>query len=123
MMVEEFGRVDGVKVYERSRVTNLWLHEPDEQKCSIEYMRKELVKEIRQAKLILLMGSEFGGGFFYEEGVMDRSGLWTRLPYRKLAMVSPNPAMLPKDSVGEFREALRKFVAKAKAMKLDKEAT
>jgi hypothetical protein len=92
--------------YLECRVVNLWLHERNKM-CKPQYHAKSLLKEIVKHKFFLLMGSEFGG-LLYPFKTMDNNGRRINIGKAK-GIITVNPAMLPKDSVGEFRYALARF--------------
>jgi hypothetical protein len=107
---EELGRITPWS-FDDVRVGNLWLHKKDEE-CDFDWHLAQTKQEIRRRRFVFVMGSEFGG-VLYEGTETDNLGLEIALPYKARGIVAPNPAQLSKEGngVGEFREALRKFVA------------
>lgn len=88
------------------RITNLWYHAVDEEKCSIKNHADALAKEIKGRSFVLVMGSEVTK-MLWECSVMEVSGLEMKhelFPGVRFFAV-PNPAgLMGKGSViGEFR--------------------
>jgi hypothetical protein len=88
------------------RVGNLWLHERNKD-CDPSKHAESLLKEIAKHEFFLMMGSEFGE-VFYPYKTMDSNGRRINIGKAK-GIITVNPAMLPKDSAGEFRYALGRF--------------
>lgn len=100
--------------YRRCRVTNLWLHERDEDGCDVNWHLDHLMAELVDKELILLMGSDVLNIFLPGELVSDWNGLEILSPSlpktTKVAVAMFNPAIALHDKLGEVRFALENFV-------------
>lgn len=110
ILKKEFAKV-GIQ-YSACRVTNLWQHAKVKGDAEFSWHLSQCIKEMRGRRAVLLMGSDCAGAFL-EDGVLDVAGMKVKSPLFpkdvKLVMISPNPALLIHDTVGEFRLALAKF--------------
>lgn len=93
------------------RVTNLWLHEQDEENCKAEWHLDQLVKEFKGKTHVLLMGSSVVNALVGKQ-VSNYAGMQVKLPDFKgiRFWVSPNPAVVFHGPLGELRMSLERFV-------------
>jgi len=102
---------------DQCRLTNLWLHDKTEEEGEMNWHLKQLIEEMKQARAVLLMGSELAP-LLFDHPVSEITGL-TNLPSSlipknvKVVGVSINPASVIAGNdggvVGELRLALRNF--------------
>jgi len=99
------------------RVSNLWLHEPNEEE-SDRHLR-QAITTLKKCKVVLLLGSECAETFLDGKKVSNVTGLrmTSDLLPGVLLIPAPNPASLLKRGsvVGEFRLALEIFSKAIKA--------
>lgn len=93
--------------YRDTRGGNLWQH-ASRKTCDLKWHVRQSIKEIRKRKFVLMMGSEFAG-VYYQASTTNFCGRVINLPGGAKGIITYNPALLPKDSVGEFRFALDRF--------------
>lgn len=101
------------------RITNLWLHNPNNEKRCLDHGAKKAVEEAMNRKVILLIGSDTVK-YFCGESVESWNGLqipchW--FPQSKV-MVSIQPAVVFHSTLGEIRFALNQFAELLKKEKL-----
>ena len=105
--------------YNRCRVTNLWLHEPNDNENCFQVGYEQVLEEAKGRKAILLMGA-LVVETFTEYKVSDVSGLQVDSAILSCpiiyAMVNPSIALQPNRGIGEIRNGLKKF-----SMRLEKE--
>ena len=92
------------------RITNLWQHAKDEKGCDVKWHVNQMAKEIAGREFALLMGHDIAKALF-DCGIMEISGLEMShelFPKVRIFM-SPNPADLIREPVGEFRLALNRL--------------
>ena len=106
----ELGRV-GMD-FRQCRVANLWVHAPNKNEACYDFSLSIALKEAKDRKGILLLGSECAKTFL-RKGVMDVSGLEVQddceMLSAPLIMCAPNPAILFHGGLGEFRLAMDRF--------------
>lgn len=107
ILKQELRRNRAIK-FEECRSANLWRHRKNKL-CDIQKHKFLFLEELRKHKYALLMGSEFGKGLLYDGSVMDMIGR-SIIIEGVICVVTINPAAIPKEGVGEFRESLKKFV-------------
>ena len=93
------------------RVTNLWLHEPNNNEKCYNHGIEQVIKEAKGRKAILLLGSDVTE-YFVGKPVLSICGIQVKSPYfsAPLVFACVNPAWVFKNNVGELRWALKKFV-------------
>jgi len=109
----ELGRA-GISIG-RFRITNLWLHAPNEKECGVKWHMDQLALEMKGRKAALLMGSELSK-ILFGKGITDLSGMEMKhdaFPDVRL-FFAPNPVQLFHGPVGEFRLALDRFASRVK---------
>ena len=95
----------------RLRLTNIWLHTPNKSKECLDYGIAEAIKEAKDRKAILLLGSECVS-YFCNKSVLRTCGLKVTSPYLSAPIIYScvNPAIVFKrGGIGEVRLALKKF--------------
>jgi hypothetical protein len=99
----------GVDV-KQCRLTNLWLHEPNDNAGCLVIGGQAAIKEAKGKKAVLLVGSDVVK-YFTQHSVMDVCGLRVKSNFISapiiMACVSPNDVF--RSGLGEFRLALTKF--------------
>jgi len=95
------------------RLTNLWLHPKNENEDCFKHGLEQVIKESRNRKAILLLGSDTVS-FFCDEKVSEVSSLEVESTYLSapLIMACVQPATVFHQGLGELRLALRKFSEK-----------
>lgn len=93
------------------RLTNLWLHPPNDNKECFNYGLESVIKEAKGRKAILLIGSETVK-FFTGENVSEVNGLQVKSTYFSAPIVFAcvQPAIVFHKPIGELRLSLQKFV-------------
>lgn len=91
-------------------LTTLWQHPKDEKECDVRLHLDKLVKLFTGRTHVLLMGSEVTQALLGAK-VNEVSGLRVEVPtFKKIHFwVSPNPALVHSQPIGEFRLALKRF--------------
>jgi hypothetical protein len=101
--------------YNRCRVTNLWLHEPNDNENCFQVGYEQVLEEAKGRKAILLIGS-LTVETFTEYKVSDVSGLQVDSAILSCpiiyAIVSPSMCLTNGRGVGEIRNGLKKFSAR-----------
>lgn len=93
------------------RITNLWIHAPNENEKCLEYSINLIKDEAKGKKAVLLVGSEVVNQFT-DYTVSDVNGLEVDSPFFKkadLVMAMYNPAIVFHKTVGEVRLAVKRF--------------
>lgn len=104
---------------QRVRSGNIWQHDPPEKKdplynAELDYHFELTRKELKDAKYVLLMGSDVAR-VFYGKLVTSISGLNIRSPVFpscvKGSIIIPNPAsaLIPSGVIGEIRLGIQRF--------------
>jgi len=95
------------------RITNLWLHPKNENEDCFKHGLEQVIKESRNRKAILLLGSDTVS-FFCDEKVSEVSSLEVKSTYLSapLVMACVQPATVFHQGLGELRLALQKFSEK-----------
>lgn len=98
------------------RLTNLWQHYKNNSVACFAYFVRELTIEMAGRK-VLLMGSDLAN-YFIGGDVSKWYGLEVRSPLFpksvQFVMMSPNPAICMRGTLGEFRMSVRKFISRVK---------
>ena len=93
------------------RVSNLWLHEPNEQES--DWHLRQAITTLKKCRVVLLLGSECAETFLNGKKVSNVTGLRLTSDLLPSVLLIPalNPASLLKRGsvVGEFRLALEIF--------------
>lgn len=92
------------------RLTNVWLHAPDEKDCRFSWHLYQAEQECKDRRIILVLGSTasialLGVNVMSVSGTLVKSKKW---PKTKM-IVGPNPATCLHGPVGEFRLAIELF--------------
>lgn len=92
-------------------VTNLWQHQKDEKTCDLALHLDQLVTLFKDKTHVLLMGSDVTQALL-GVNVNVVSGIQVKVPgFGKIHFwVSPNPALVYAQPIGELRLAFRRFV-------------
>lgn len=92
------------------RITNLWLHPKNDNEDCFKYGLDQVIKEAKNKKAILLLGSDTVS-FFCNEKVSEVSGLEVKSSYLSAPLVFAcvQPATVFHQSLGELRLSLQKF--------------
>jgi len=91
------------------RVTNVWLHEPND--LCLDWHVQQVLNEIVKRDALLVLGS-IACHHLLEKSVMSVSGLVYRAKIRpKLTVAGPNPAEALHGGIGELRLSLSRFAA------------
>lgn len=97
------------------RVTNLWLHEPNDDERCFEFGKECALEEAKGRKAVLLVGSLVVETFTSCK-VSSVSGLQVESPMLSapiiFAMVNPAIVFQPGKGIGEVRQAIQKFAKK-----------
>lgn len=97
------------------RVTNLWLHEPNDDDRCFEFGKEQALEEAKGRKAILLVGSLVVETFTSYK-VSSVSGLQVESPMLSapiiFAMINPAIVFQPGKGIGEVRQAITKFAKK-----------
>jgi hypothetical protein len=92
------------------RKINLWVHLKNDNDACLQYGLQQLIKEAKNKKYILLMGSEVVK-YITKQDVGGINGLCVASPYSStpviMAMINPNNVF--GGTVGEVRQVLQKF--------------
>lgn len=100
--------------WDKIRLGNLWWHFPHDNEEDFQWNWGQTIREMRHRQYVLLMGSEWRR--ILEHKIMDVAGLKVtsaQLPKApKFYMAAPNPALCIHTTVGDFRDALEKFISK-----------
>lgn len=103
------------------RITNLWLHPPNSRTDCFDNGVKECLKDAKGKQAILLMGAE-PVWHFCNERVTTVTGLFLKsdMLTAPIIMAMTNPAIVfqEKQTVGETRLALRKFIERLQKEKI-----
>jgi uracil-DNA glycosylase family 4 len=91
------------------RITNLWLHKPNDDKYCFEFCAQKAIAEAKDRKAILLLGSS-SVDYFCDMKVSEVAGLKVKSPYLScpLIMACSHPSFA--SGIGEFRLSAKKFV-------------
>lgn len=92
------------------RLTNVWLHAPDETDCRLSWHLYQAEQECKDRRIILVLGSTASIALL-DVNVMSVSGTIVKSkkwPKTKV-IVGPNPATCLHGPVGEFRLAIELF--------------
>ena len=94
----------------RMRMTNLWMHEPNENDECMDVGAKAVLKESQGKKVILLVGSATVK-YFANVSVEGYNGLVVACPYfpHAVAVACVQPTTVFHGTLGEFRFAMQQF--------------
>ena len=111
----ELGRV-GLDM-RQMRLCNLWLHPKNKNEDCLKYGKETAIKEARNRKAILLLGSDTVKEFCNEK-VSEVSGLKVESPYLSAPLIFAcvQPATVFHQGLGSLRLSLEKFAKKVKEL-------
>lgn len=97
------------------RLSNIWRHQPNEDMADRDYQVDLLLKDLKGAKAVLLMGS-LPAQLLLQQSIVDCSGLIVKTPKIfpssvkvVVAMFNPASALQDNGVVGELRIGMKKF--------------
>lgn len=95
--------------YMAVRVTGVWGHIPSESEKDFAYNLKRMLRDVRQAKVVLLFGTDVTTTLL-DTGISDIIGLRQKCPYLldKIVIPVPHPTHSVNKPLGEFRLCLEK---------------
>lgn len=113
----ELGR-NGIDM-KRCRITNLWMHKPNNNAGCLVHSTKQAIKEAKKKKAILLIGAETVK-YFCDCSVEDYNGLQVKSDYLSAPLIIAciQPASVFHSAAGEFKLSIQKFAKKVEELGL-----
>lgn len=101
------------------RITNLWLHKPNENAGCLAHCAKQAIHEARGKKAILLVGAD-AVKYFCSCSVEDYNGLQLKSDYLSAPVIMGcvQPVSVFHGGSGELQLAIKKFADKLKELEL-----
>lgn len=95
--------------YLTTRISGIWGHAPNENEKDFTYNLKRVLKDVREAEVVLLFGTDVTTTLL-DKGISDIIGLRQTCPYLlgKVVIPVPHPTHTVNKPLGEFRLCLQK---------------